>query len=109
MNTVRSVGYGWGVLIAAGGGAYFFAKRSINADRAERAEAEERRRQANQRLQYGVRQPPAPSSATGDGHASPGKEAQEHISPASGHHAAPEENRFESSKPFVSKKGDRFS
>ena len=32
--------YGWGVLCVAGGGAYYFAKRSINSDRAARHEIE---------------------------------------------------------------------
>ncbi|KAJ4377210.1 hypothetical protein N0V83_000033 [Neocucurbitaria cava] len=36
--------YGWGTLIVAGGGAYFFAKRSINADRAAKAEADRQKR-----------------------------------------------------------------
>jgi hypothetical protein len=44
MNTVKSVYYGWATLIAAGGGAYYFAKKSINADRAEKAEAERLKR-----------------------------------------------------------------
>ncbi|KAH7071092.1 hypothetical protein BKA63DRAFT_568244 [Paraphoma chrysanthemicola] len=44
MNTVKSVYYGWGTLIVAGGGAYFFAKRSINADRAAKAEADRQKR-----------------------------------------------------------------
>jgi hypothetical protein len=36
--------YGWATLIVAGGGAYFFAKRSINADRAAKAEADRQKR-----------------------------------------------------------------
>ncbi|KAF1847857.1 uncharacterized protein K460DRAFT_333294 [Cucurbitaria berberidis CBS 394.84] len=44
MNTVKSVYYGWGTLIVAGGGAYFFAKRSINADRAAKAEVDRQKR-----------------------------------------------------------------
>ncbi|KAJ9640067.1 hypothetical protein H2199_006301 [Coniosporium tulheliwenetii] len=50
MNTIRSVWYGWGVLIVAGGGAYYFAKKSINADRAERA-ADRQRKAYLQRLE----------------------------------------------------------
>ncbi|KAH9859315.1 hypothetical protein IAQ61_011096 [Plenodomus lingam] len=37
--------YGWATLIVAGGGAYFFAKRSINADRAQKAELDRQKRQ----------------------------------------------------------------
>ncbi|KAF2024139.1 hypothetical protein EK21DRAFT_118106 [Setomelanomma holmii] len=44
MNTVKSVYYGWATLIVAGGGAYYFAKRSINADRAAKAEADRQKR-----------------------------------------------------------------
>ncbi|KAF2021303.1 hypothetical protein BU24DRAFT_416966, partial [Aaosphaeria arxii CBS 175.79] len=42
-NNPRS--YGWGTLIVAGGGAYYFAKRSINAERAAKSEADFRKRQ----------------------------------------------------------------
>jgi hypothetical protein len=35
---------GWGTLCVAGGGAYYFAKQSINADRAARFEAEIKRK-----------------------------------------------------------------
>ncbi|KAF2153196.1 hypothetical protein K461DRAFT_320885 [Myriangium duriaei CBS 260.36] len=104
MNTRASVAYGWGVLIAAGGGAYYFAKRSINADRAERAEAEERRKQAIYRLQYGAPPPPKKS----DSHANPGQDAHEgDVAPAASREAP--DSKYESSKPFRSPKGDRFS
>ena|SRR5579859_1206659 len=35
MNTVRSVWLGWGTLMVAGGTAYYFAKKDINAYRRE--------------------------------------------------------------------------
>jgi len=35
MNTVKSVWLGWGTLMVAGAGAYYFAKRDINAYRRE--------------------------------------------------------------------------
>lgn len=44
MNTIRSTWYGWATLCVAGGGAYYFAKKSINADRQSRFEAEMRRK-----------------------------------------------------------------
>ena len=50
MNTRASVAYGWGLLCLAGGGAYYFAKRSINADREERAALVESRRQKRENL-----------------------------------------------------------
>ncbi|KAF2845120.1 hypothetical protein T440DRAFT_472861 [Plenodomus tracheiphilus IPT5] len=51
MNTVKSVYYGWGTLIVAGGGAYYFAKRSINADRAHKAELDRIKRQRTWELE----------------------------------------------------------
>ncbi|KAE8827897.1 hypothetical protein PTNB73_06354 [Pyrenophora teres f. teres] len=66
MNTVKSVypkqrgdvnarnSYGWATLIVAGGGAYFFAKRSINADRAAKAEADRQKRIRIYQLEHGV-------------------------------------------------------
>ncbi|KAL4923757.1 uncharacterized protein BDV17DRAFT_232870 [Aspergillus undulatus] len=44
MNTIRSTWIGWGTLCVAGGGAYYFAKKSINADRASRFEAETKKK-----------------------------------------------------------------
>ena len=35
MNTARGVWMGWGTLMLAGGAAYYFAKRDINAHRRE--------------------------------------------------------------------------
>ncbi|KAH7135069.1 hypothetical protein B0J11DRAFT_151587 [Dendryphion nanum] len=51
MNTVKSVYYGWGTLIVAGGGAYYFAKKSINADRAAKAEKDHQKRLALYQLE----------------------------------------------------------
>lgn len=90
--------------MAAGGGAYYFAKRSINADRHERAEAEEKRRQTMQRLQYG--NPPPAKKTKGSG-SSPGTQAHDgDVSPGSGH---VDEPKYESKEPYRSRKGDRFS
>ncbi|GAM84059.1 hypothetical protein ANO11243_020500 [Dothideomycetidae sp. 11243] len=105
MNTRASVAYGWGILIAAGGGAYYFAKRSINADRQERAEAEERRRQAAYRLQFGALQPAKKGVDSG---ANPGQDAHEgDVAPAAEREAPT--SKYESNQPFRSRKGDRFS
>ncbi|KAI9758425.1 MAG: hypothetical protein M4579_003054 [Chaenotheca gracillima] len=51
MNTIKSVWYGWGTLIVAGGGAYYFAKRSINAERDARHEEEMSRRRRIRELE----------------------------------------------------------
>lgn len=108
-----SVAYGWGILILAGGGAYYFAKRSINADRQERAEADARRRQAQHRLQYGNAQSGSSEKRSrGEGQTSPGKEAHGgDVSPAAMREEAPPipDSKYEARRPYRSPKGDRFS
>ncbi|KAI4211904.1 MAG: hypothetical protein LQ351_005395 [Letrouitia transgressa] len=55
----RSTWIGWGSLIIAGGGAYYLAKRSINADRKARHDAElMRQRAAYESLNNVARDPP---------------------------------------------------
>ncbi|KAI7521044.1 hypothetical protein KC331_g19941 [Hortaea werneckii] len=125
MNTIRSVGYGWAVLIVAGGGSYYFAKRSINADREARAEDAERRRQQRERMRVQAAfenkssaTPSGPSTlkrqaaATGgDDNPSPSRQATEG-DPAPVTHAQEEaatKGKYEAAEPFRSRKGDRFS
>ncbi|KAK3064083.1 hypothetical protein LTS18_009186 [Coniosporium uncinatum] len=132
MNTIRSVGYGWGVLIVAGGGAYIFAKRSINADRSARLAAEQERYQRQEKLrqqEYILKAPPAPRSSQsllgGKSNGTPGEgvdkmgvdpsmEASQ--DPAPTRHApvsegerVDEKSKYEAAAPWRSKKGDRFS
>lgn len=101
-----SVAYGWGVLILAGGGAYYFAKRSINADREERAAMQERRRQAMRPARPSdfaqpsqISDRPSPSQEGGADPA-PVTHAQEEMS---------SRGKYEAAEPFRSRKGDRFS
>lgn len=105
-NQKASVAYGWGVLILAGGGAYYFAKRSINADREERAAMNERRRQAMRPQRAaptsqnpGSQDRPSPSQEGGPDPA-PVTHAQEEMSAR---------GKYEAAEPFRSRKGDRFS
>ncbi|KAF2871097.1 hypothetical protein BDV95DRAFT_573281 [Massariosphaeria phaeospora] len=137
MNTVRSVYYGWATLIVAGGGAYYFAKRSINADRAAKVDAEHKRRLAQYQLeqQYTPRSTPqsTPQNTTGpitaelskrtatadtaplhSATSNPSQEAS--ADPAATRHApedeaqrALEKSKYEASEVFRSRKGDRFS
>ncbi|KAH9819868.1 hypothetical protein Tdes44962_MAKER00857 [Teratosphaeria destructans] len=116
MNTRASVAYGWGILIVAGAGSYYFAKRSINSDRAERAEAAERRRQQleRMRIQEAASRTPRASNkkveAVADDNPSPGKIAQADPAPAT--HAQEQDaikGKYEATEPFRSRKGDRFS
>ncbi|TVY71163.1 hypothetical protein LSUE1_G005994 [Lachnellula suecica] len=114
MNTVRSFWVGWGSLCAAGGAAYYFAKKSINEDRATRFEADRRRREIQASLEY---QPSASSTKTpprSDASGSPSQEAN--IDPAPTRHAPESEeqrvrmkSKYEPVEPFRAKKGDRFS
>ncbi|EOD52978.1 hypothetical protein BKCO1_3000050 [Neofusicoccum parvum] len=105
MNTIRSTAYGWGILIVAGGGAYYFAKKEINAERAEKAAADRRKREMQQRLE---------AQAFSNGGANPSHEASQ--DPAPTRHAPAtegqqvlEKSKYEASEPFRSRKGDRFS
>ena len=105
-NQKASVAYGWGVLILAGGGAYYFAKRSINADREERAAMNERRRQAMRP------QRPASTSQNPANQDRPSPSQEGGADPAPVTHAQEEASmrgKYEAAEPFRSRKGDRFS
>ena len=112
MNTRGSVAFGWGILCLAGGGSYYFAKRSINSDRTERAMAEEQRRQQREKLR-GVDLAPkdAQSKSSKDGKRAPNAEKLHNGDPAPVDHAhgPQEESKYEAKEVFRSKKGDRFS
>ncbi|OTB05219.1 hypothetical protein M426DRAFT_320035 [Hypoxylon sp. CI-4A] len=128
MNTVKSFWAGWGSLCLAGAGAYYFAKKSINADRAARLEETRRKKQMIDSLEYSSNVPSKPLSAstmggstTGNGTpartdtaGSPSQEASS--DPAPTRHAPAtegqqviEKSKYESSVPYRSPKGDRFS
>ena len=121
-NTPR---LGWGTLCVAGGGAYFFAKRSINADRATRHQAEMQKKARLSRIEENSRfSSAAPTSSTSktrkndhkelDHVGSPSSEISEEVAPV-GH--APEnaeqrmreKSKYEAAEPYVSQKGNRFS
>ncbi|KAJ3480255.1 hypothetical protein NLG97_g8113 [Lecanicillium saksenae] len=54
MNTVKSFWLGWGSVCVAGAGAYYFAKREINADRQAKLEAHRQKRHDIRSMEYGV-------------------------------------------------------
>jgi hypothetical protein len=115
----------------AGGGAYYFAKQEINKDRAAKHEAVMRRKAMNESLEYSsnASRNPSLSSSTpspiaagrnnggalrDDNSGSPSQEATS--DPAPTRHAPDsetqkvfEKSKYETSQPFVSRKGDRFS
>jgi Domain of unknown function (DUF4748) len=121
---------GWGVLCVAGGGAYYFAKREINADRAARHQAEMQKKSRIARLENsssigsssssnsksrGDGSHVEPSNMKGLDHAgNPSSEISEDMAPV-GH--APEnaeqrtreKSKYEAAEPYRSKKGNRFS
>ncbi|KAF2113878.1 hypothetical protein BDV96DRAFT_495886, partial [Lophiotrema nucula] len=131
--------YGWGTLILAGGGAYYFAKKSINADRAAKAQKEKEKRMAQYQLEaahYNSASPPAnpgvPGSTTapkagpgviatalgkGKGREREDKDCVEaSTDPAPTRHAPEDEaqkvrekSKYEASDAYRSRKGDRFS
>ncbi|KAI9729676.1 MAG: hypothetical protein M1818_008429 [Claussenomyces sp. TS43310] len=137
MNTVKSFYLGWGSLIVgkmiikvpvgfimltqthlAGGGAYYFAKKSINADRQQRWEAAEKKRQMAGSYEHSSNMSKKSASNGGapriDSSGSPSQEASS--DPAPTRHAPEsegqrirEKSKYETSEPFRSKKGDRFS
>ncbi|KAH6840922.1 hypothetical protein B0I37DRAFT_385532 [Chaetomium sp. MPI-CAGE-AT-0009] len=130
MNTVRSFWLGWGSLCVAGGGAYYLAKKSINADRQSRLEEQRKKKAMVDSLEYSENVPNRPlSSATmggsngGMANGGPartdtaGSPSQESSSdPAPTRHApategqrVAEKSKYEASVPFTSPKGDRFS
>ncbi|KAL2207958.1 hypothetical protein CC79DRAFT_1321965 [Sarocladium strictum] len=107
MNTVRSFWLGWGAFTVAGAGAYYFAKQEINKDRQAKLAQHHQRKAADRALEYSD----APRS---DSAGSPSQEASS--DPAPTRHAPStegervgEKSKYEASKPFVSRKGDRFS
>ena len=104
--------------IAAGGGAYYFAKRSVNADRAARHEEDMKRRRLKADLEAEYNSRPVPHKQDhrkADDHAgSPSAEASHDPAPANG---GPDNggrnggvvDKYLANKPYRSTKGDRFS
>ena len=107
----------------AGGGAYYFAKRQINADRASRYEADMKRKARFQNLEpvapvdsslKSKKKKPVPNGEGQDFAGKPSAEASEDAAPV-GH--APEtdqekireRSKYEAAEPYRSRKGNRFS
>ncbi|CAG7557979.1 unnamed protein product [Fusarium equiseti] len=111
MNTVKSFWLGWGSLCVAGGGAYYFAKQQINADRQAKMDAHRKKRQMihNLEVEQDSGAPPR------DDHAfSPSTEiaqdpAPTRHAPATEDQRINEKSKYESSSVYRSPKGDRFS
>ncbi|KAH8159581.1 hypothetical protein CIB48_g8663 [Xylaria polymorpha] len=74
MNTVKSFWLGWGSLCVAGAGAYYFAKKSINADRAQRFEEAQRKKRMIDSLEHPTK-PASTSSSSSSSVAPPSNNA----------------------------------
>ncbi|PNY26158.1 Calcium homeostasis endoplasmic reticulum protein [Tolypocladium capitatum] len=111
-----------GTAITAGAGAYYFAKQEINADRRAKLEQARKKKQDIQSLEYSVAAsgPPASSATTNgspartDSAGSPSQEASNdpaptRHAPATESERVREKSKYESSVPYRSPKGDRFS
>ncbi|KAF9246661.1 hypothetical protein DTO013E5_6033 [Penicillium roqueforti] len=134
MNTVRSTWMGWGTLCLAGGGAYYFAKQSINADRQSRFEAEIKRKaqmkqMENEHKRKAQASTPPPANDTSSKRASKGRfknsdDADDAASPSTeaSHDPAPtrhepmtaidrvmEKGKYETEQPYRPPSGNRFS
>ncbi|KAL9093627.1 MAG: hypothetical protein Q9159_000156 [Coniocarpon cinnabarinum] len=92
MNTVGSVYYGWAFFILCGAGSYYYAKKSINADREQR-QREEVARMARQRREL--------ENFERSRIMETGKDE--------GDKRAEEKSEYEARVPYRSRKGDRFS
>lgn len=107
--------------IIAGGSAYYFAKQSINADRAARFEADQKRKRQQEALEYSAKPGGYAGSGSNGGPAksdtagSPSQEVSTTEPAPTGH--APEsegqrvreKSKYEPAEPFRARKGDRFS
>ncbi|KAL0636829.1 hypothetical protein Q9L58_004187 [Maublancomyces gigas] len=99
MNTIKSFWVGWGSLIVAGGGAYYFAKIQINADRREKYLKRVAKQQYNDSLvDY---DDPAGSSVR--------ERIADQASAIHGSQAGQDESKFEASGVYRTRRGDRFS
>lgn len=101
---------------SAGGGAYFFAKRSINSDKKARHEADMKRRRLTESLELNAKNtPPKAKHRKAADQASSKTTGVLHDPAPTGHppeqeeRKAQEKSRFEASEPFRSRKGERFS
>lgn len=123
---IRSTWYGWGILCVAGGGAYYFAKKQVNADRQSRFEEDMKKKSRLARLEssHSRHNEPHPKAKSPHTDSSNGKSVDHAGDPSSegSEDAAPvghapinpeqrvrEKSKYEAAEPYRSKKGDRFS
>ncbi|POS83950.1 hypothetical protein EPUL_004060 [Erysiphe pulchra] len=108
MNTVKSFWVGWGALCVAGGGAYYFAKKSINADKMARFEAEQKRKRFQNSLNHSSTKTATNSNDIEPKNTNDSSGADFNPNSEDGKEGE-EKNKYEPVRPFRSLKGDRFS
>ncbi|CCE27644.1 uncharacterized protein CPUR_01118 [Claviceps purpurea 20.1] len=110
MNTIKSVWYGWGVLCLAGGGAYYFAKQEINAERQAKVEAYNKKQRAIREGTYGLETKLPSTSAHDNKGGSPGADAAGHDPAASSPGAVTSDRSpYEAEVPLKPRRGNRLS
>ncbi|RPA86351.1 hypothetical protein BJ508DRAFT_411511 [Ascobolus immersus RN42] len=112
MNNPKSFWLGWGSLIVAGGGAYFFAKRQIDADRKEKYIALQAKKAYNDQLQ--AQEWASSGFKDNDNAGHPSSEVANDPAPTrhlpeTKEQQIKEKSKYEASTPYRSKPGDRFS
>jgi len=110
MNTIRSVSYGWGVLIAAGAGAYIMAKSSLADDKKARVNADKdkqsqqaqlRRQETGYRVEQQIRDEMGPGAKDDP--------AATRHEPLTEGQKVLEKSKYAATEVFRSPKGNRFS
>ncbi|RPB01841.1 hypothetical protein L873DRAFT_1675217, partial [Choiromyces venosus 120613-1] len=95
---------GWASLIVAGGGAYYFAKREINADRREKHLKRQQLQQQQYNMLYPENDPAGHPSAESSNDPAPTRHA-----PQTEQQEINEKSKYEASAVYKRPKGDRFS
>ena len=94
---------GWGALIIAGGGAYYYAKRDIDASRREKFRKLQQQQQLNANLEYEARDLAFAPSAEAAADPAPVKHQPDTDSQRD------EKSKYEAAVPYRSRTRDRFS
>ncbi|RPB19886.1 hypothetical protein L211DRAFT_793358, partial [Terfezia boudieri ATCC MYA-4762] len=95
---------GWGALIIAGGGAYYYAKRDIDASRREKFRKLQHQQQLNANLEYD-----ATRSSSGSGSEATADPATTRHEPDTNGQREVEKSKYEAAVPYRNRRGDRFS
>ncbi|PWW78419.1 hypothetical protein C7212DRAFT_315752 [Tuber magnatum] len=103
MNTVKSFWIGWGSLIVAGGGAYYFAKRQINADRREKHLRRQQLQQQQYNMLYPENDPAGHPSTESSNDPAPARQG-----PQTDQQEISEKSKYEASAVYKRPKGDRL-